>query len=68
MIWLASFPRSGNTFFRNVMFELYGLESYDYYPLRGVKVRKDYHFILLKHIYFPGKYSLRIVIYLLFIL
>jgi hypothetical protein len=42
MIWLASFPRSGNTFFRNVMFELYGLESYDYYPLRGVKVRKDY--------------------------
>lgn len=42
MIWLASFPRSGNTFFRNVMFELYGLESYDYYPVRGVKVRKDY--------------------------
>jgi glycosyltransferase involved in cell wall biosynthesis len=42
MIWLASFPRSGNTFFRNVMYELYGIESYDYYPVRGVKIRKDY--------------------------
>ncbi|MEO1624526.1 MAG: sulfotransferase domain-containing protein [Bacteroidota bacterium] len=27
MIWLASFPRSGNTFLRNVLYELYGLES-----------------------------------------
>lgn len=27
MIWLASFPRSGNTFFRNVLYEVYGLES-----------------------------------------
>jgi glycosyltransferase involved in cell wall biosynthesis len=27
MIWLASFPRSGNTFFRNILFEVYGLES-----------------------------------------
>lgn len=27
MIALVSFPRSGNTFFRNLLFELYGLES-----------------------------------------
>lgn len=38
MIWLASFPRSGNTFLRNILFEAYGLESSTYhrestYPL-----------------------------------
>jgi glycosyltransferase involved in cell wall biosynthesis len=27
MIWLASFPRSGNTFFRNVLFDVYGISS-----------------------------------------
>ena len=27
MIWLASFPRSGNTFARNVLFQAYGLQS-----------------------------------------
>jgi glycosyltransferase involved in cell wall biosynthesis len=27
MIWLASFPRSGNTFFRNILYEVYGLSS-----------------------------------------
>lgn len=27
MIWLASFPRSGNTFFRNILYQVYGLES-----------------------------------------
>lgn len=27
MIWLASFPRSGNTFVRNILFEVFGLES-----------------------------------------
>lgn len=27
MILLASFPRSGNTFFRNVLYEVYGIES-----------------------------------------
>jgi hypothetical protein len=30
MIWLASFPRSGNTFFRIVLHEVYGLESSAY--------------------------------------
>lgn len=28
-IWLASFPRSGNTFFRNILFHVYGIESYE---------------------------------------
>jgi len=27
MIWLASFPRSGNTFFRIILHEVYGIES-----------------------------------------
>jgi glycosyltransferase involved in cell wall biosynthesis len=31
MIWLASFPRSGNTFFRNILYEVYGLESSTYH-------------------------------------
>lgn len=30
MIWLASFPRSGNTFFRIVLHEVYGIESSAY--------------------------------------
>ncbi|TXF85436.1 glycosyltransferase [Neolewinella aurantiaca] len=42
MIWLASFPRSGNTFFRNVLHEVYGLTSSTYHqdPDREV----DYNF------------------------
>jgi glycosyltransferase involved in cell wall biosynthesis len=35
MIWLASFPRSGNTFFRNVLYEVYGLESSTYHQEEG---------------------------------
>jgi glycosyltransferase involved in cell wall biosynthesis len=31
MIWLASFPRSGNTFFRNVLYEVYGISSSTYH-------------------------------------
>lgn len=27
MIWLASFPRSGNTFIRNILYEVYGIAS-----------------------------------------
>lgn len=27
MIWLASYPRSGNTFMRNILYHVYGLES-----------------------------------------
>ena len=31
MIWLASFPRSGNTFFRIALEKLYGLQSLSLY-------------------------------------
>ncbi len=31
MVWLASFPRSGNTFLRNILFEVYGLASSTYH-------------------------------------
>lgn len=34
MIFLASFPRSGNTLFRNVLLEVYGISSLDYHPNR----------------------------------
>lgn len=35
MIWLGSFPRSGNTFFRNILVEVYGLESSSFYENVG---------------------------------
>jgi glycosyltransferase involved in cell wall biosynthesis len=31
MIWLASFPRSGNTFVRNILLDVYGIESSTYH-------------------------------------
>lgn len=31
MIWLASYPRSGNTFVRNLLFEAFGIESSSYH-------------------------------------
>lgn len=31
MLWLASYPRSGNTFFRIVLSEVYGIESSEFY-------------------------------------
>lgn len=35
MIWISSFPRSGNTFLRNILFEVYGMESSSFYENRG---------------------------------
>lgn len=32
MIWLASFPRSGNTFFRNILYSVYDIESQVFKP------------------------------------
>ena len=32
MIWLASFPRSGNTFFRIILHQVYGIESGHLHP------------------------------------
>lgn len=42
MIWLASFPRSGNTFFRNVLYEVYGLTSSAYHHDPNRKLVEDY--------------------------
>ncbi len=36
MIWLSSYPRSGNAFFRNVLVDVYGLESSSYYDNKGM--------------------------------
>jgi glycosyltransferase involved in cell wall biosynthesis len=48
MIWLASFPRSGNTFFRNILYQVYGLESSTFhrdpqYPV--IENYADYPFV-----------------------
>ena len=42
MIWLASFPRSGNTFFRNILYDVYGISSSEYHMETTKKVRKDF--------------------------
>lgn len=46
MIWLSSYPRSGNTFFRNVLVEVYGLESSSFYDNVGLPENyTDYPFV-----------------------
>ncbi|MEO0725258.1 MAG: glycosyltransferase [Bacteroidota bacterium] len=42
MIWLASFPRSGNTFFRNVLHEVYGISSGSYHQDPTKRLNKNY--------------------------
>jgi len=42
MIWLASFPRSGNTFFRNILFEVYGLKSSTFHQDADYFLDADY--------------------------
>lgn len=42
MIWLASFPRSGNTFFRNVLYEVYGLTSSTFHREPDRPLDEDY--------------------------
>ena len=42
MIWLASFPRSGNTFFRNILFEVYGIKSSAYHKDEKRTLNKQY--------------------------
>jgi glycosyltransferase involved in cell wall biosynthesis len=43
MIWLASFPRSGNTFLRNVLYEVYGLESATFHKEDAYPLDENYH-------------------------
>lgn len=42
MIWLASFPRSGNTFLRNILYEVYGLNSSTFHRESDYPLDKDY--------------------------
>ncbi|HPQ21105.1 MAG TPA: sulfotransferase domain-containing protein [Saprospiraceae bacterium] len=42
MIWLASFPRSGNTFFRNVLYEVYGIESSEYHWEKNQELKDNF--------------------------
>lgn len=41
-VWLASYPRSGNTFLRNVLFQCYGLESSTYHHETTYALEEDY--------------------------
>lgn len=52
MIWLASFPRSGNTFFRNILFEVYGLSSSTYHQDKDRSLDENYdqHPVIKTHL------------------
>ncbi|RMF01366.1 MAG: glycosyltransferase [Bacteroidetes bacterium] len=52
MIWLASFPRSGNTFFRNILFEVYGIGSSTYHqdPNRALDADWDQQAVIKTHL------------------
>lgn len=41
-IWLASFPRSGNTFVRNILFDVFGVESGTFNIDDGVLLEENY--------------------------
>ncbi len=43
MIWLASFPRSGNTFFRIVLHEVYSIPSSSYHLEPDKPLDPDYY-------------------------
>lgn len=40
--WLASYPRSGNTFLRNILYEVYGIESSAYHQIPHAKMVDEY--------------------------
>ncbi len=43
MIWLASYPRSGNTFFRIILSEVYGIKSSEFSKDPNKQPLEDYH-------------------------
>lgn len=56
MIWLASYPRSGNTYSRILLKEIYGLKSSEFHDIPGKKVKKNYQsYPIVKTHLFPGK-------------
>jgi len=56
MIWIASFPRSGNTFVRNILYEVYGLSSSEFHREADYHLDKEYfkHPFVKTHLH-PGK-------------
>ena len=52
MIWLASFPRSGNTFFRIILYEVYGIESSAFHrdPNRKLNLHYDRYPVVKTHL------------------
>ena len=40
--WIASFPRSGNTYFRNILFYVYGIESSTWHNETAYPVDENY--------------------------
>lgn len=42
MIWLSSFPRSGNTFLRNILYSVYGLPSSTFHQESAYLLDKDF--------------------------
>jgi glycosyltransferase involved in cell wall biosynthesis len=42
MIWLVTYPRSGTTFFRNLLYDVYGIESSTFHTETTYPVDKDY--------------------------
>jgi len=43
MIWLASYPRSGNTYIRIILHEVYGIKSSEYHLENNIKRNSKYH-------------------------
>jgi hypothetical protein len=58
MIWLASFPRSGNTFCRNLFFDVYGLESTSF-PIEGNSNESKKYRVLKTHVSFENAKGLK---------
>jgi glycosyltransferase involved in cell wall biosynthesis len=42
MIWIASFPRSGNTFIRNILHDVYGMKSSEFHMEKDYHIEEDY--------------------------
>lgn len=56
MIWLASFPRSGNTFARNILYHVYGLPSSEFHRQTEFEVDEGYErFPIVKTHLLPGQ-------------
>lgn len=55
-LWLASFPRSGNTFFRNILYYCYGIESSTYHNEKHYPLDPDYEkFAIVKTHLLPAE-------------